>query len=381
MKRKVISRTQGLRLVFIGVGAALLFGCKDGAKSPEATTEAQVAALPALTLSAEDLHTITSKTLSAGPAITGSVLPERRADLRAEVSAVVLQVLKENGDKVKKGDLLVRLDATSISDTLASSESAARTAEQAYEQAQRQYERLVKLRGDGLVSVQDVEDAEVRRNTTQSDNERAKSNLVAARQQSQRTMVRAPFDGVISDRRVSAGDTAQVGKELLKVIDPSSLRFEGFVSAESIGDVNPGQMVKFRIHGYAERDFTGTITRVNPAANSTTRQVEVLVSFAEGQQQPEVAGLYAEGRVETRSAEGLSLPPDMVVRDGDDAYVWRISDGKIHKVKLTLGERDARSGEYIVKDGVAAGDQLLRYPASTLRDGQPVQTEAKQATG
>ena len=50
-------------------------------------------------------------------------------------------------------------------------------------------------------------------------------------------MVRAPFDGIVSDRRVSAGDTAQVGKELVKVIDPASLRFEGFVSAESIGTV------------------------------------------------------------------------------------------------------------------------------------------------
>ena len=164
--------------------------------------------------------TVSSKTLAAGPAITGSILPERRADLRAEVSAVVLAVLKENGDKVKRGDLLVRLDETSIRDTLASAESAARTAEQAYEQAQRQYERLVKLREGGLVSVQDVEDAEVRRNSTQSNRESAKSNLVAARQQLQRTQVRAPFDGVVSDRRVSGGDTAQVGKELLKVIDP-----------------------------------------------------------------------------------------------------------------------------------------------------------------
>jgi len=164
-----------------------------------------------------------------------------------------------------------------------------------------------------------------------------------------------------------------VGKELLKVIDPTSLRFEGFVSADSIGDVSPGQKVTFSIHGYGDKDFTGTITRVNPAANATTRQVEVLVSLDKGQELPGVAGLYAEGRVETRSAEGLSLPRDMVVLDGDEAYAWRIGDGKLHKVKIVVGERDARSGEYIIKEGLAAGDQLLRYPASTLRDGQPVQ--------
>ncbi len=249
-------------------------------------------------------------------------LPEGLADLRAEVSAIVLAVLKENGDKVKRGDLLVRLDETSIRDTLRSRESAAQTADQAYEQAQRQYDRLAKLQKDGLVSLQQLEDAEDRRNATQSERESARSNLVAARQQLQRTMVRAPFDGVVSDRKVSAGDTAQVGKELVKVIDPTSLRFEGHVSADHIGDVKAGQKVSFRIHGFEDREFSGKITRINPAANAMTRQVEVLVSFDQGQQQPGVAGLYAEGRVETLSSEGLSLPPDLIVRDGDDAYAW-----------------------------------------------------------
>ena len=223
------------------------------------------------------------------------------------------------------------------------------------------------------MSVQDVEDAEVRRNSTQSNRESAKSNLVAARQQLQRTQVRAPFDGVVSDRRVSGGDTAQVGKELLKVIDPSSLRFEGFVSADNIGDVSPGQKVTFSIHGYGDQDFAGTITRVNPAANATTRQVEVLVSLDKGQALPAVAGLYAEGRVETRHAVGLSLPADVVVRDGDIASAWRVHEGKLQKVTLVLGNRDPRSGEYIIKGGVAEGDVLLRYPTSTLHDGQAVQ--------
>ena len=125
----------------------------------------------------------------------------------------------------------------------------------------------------------------------------------------ERTEVRAPFDGIVSDRKVSAGDTAQVGKELLKVIDPSSLRFEGFVSADSVGEVKTGQRVWFRIHGFAEREFTGVITRVNPAANSTTRQVEVLVAFDDAKQQPNVAGLYAEGRIETRSAAASLFRP------------------------------------------------------------------------
>jgi membrane fusion protein (multidrug efflux system) len=376
MARKVTYGTQGSRWLVVGALALLLVGCKDASKSSE-TSAAEQEALTPLLLSPEDVHTLQSKTLTAGPAITGSVLPQGLADLRAEVSAIVLAVLKENGDKVKKGDLLVRLDETSIRDTLRSREAAAQTAEQAYEQAQRQYERLAKLQKDGLVSLQQLEDAEDRRNATQSDRESSRSNLVAARQQLQRTMVRAPFDGVVSDRKVSAGDTAQVGKELLKVIDPGSLRFEGYVSADSIGALSAGQKVTFRIHGYEDKEFTGRITRINPAANSTTRQVEVLVGFEQDQQPPGVAGLYAEGRVETTHAEGLSLPPDLIVRDGDNSYAWAVKAGKLKKEKLTLGDRDARSGEIVIKDGLAAGEVLLRYPTSTLHDGQPVQLTGK----
>jgi RND family efflux transporter MFP subunit len=283
----------------------------------------------------------------------------------------VLAVLKENGDPVKRGQLLVQLDDTAIRDTLSSAQTAAETASQAHDQAQRQFERMAKLREGGLVSAQQLEDAEVRRNSTQSDREAAKSRLVAAQQQQQRTMVRAPFDGIVSDRRVSAGDTAQVGKELLKVIDPGSLRFEGFVSADSIAAVQPGQKVSFRIHGFEGREFSGVIARVNPAANATTRQVEVQVDFAKGQQQPEVAGLYAEGRVEVSHSEGISLPAAAIVRDGDNAFAWVVRGGKLAKTPLQLGERDPRSGEFVVLSGVAAGDKLLRYPNSSLHDGQP----------
>jgi RND family efflux transporter MFP subunit len=301
------------------------------------------------------------------------VQPERRADLRAEVPALVLAVLKENGDPVRRGDLLVRLDDTSIRDTLSSAEASERAAAQALEQAERQYQRLVKLRETNLVSTQQLEDAEVRRNTAQSDREAARTRVVTARQQLQRTEVRAPFDGIVSDRKVSAGDTAQIGKELLKVIDPHSLRFEGLVSADAIGQVSAGQRVLFRVHGFGEREFAGTVARVNPAANATTRQVEVLVTFASATDQPEVAGLYAEGRIETQSTAALTIPATALVREGDAAFTWRLKDRKIQKVSLKIGDRDPRSGVIVVKSGLAEGDTVLRYPTATLSDGQRVE--------
>ena len=373
MTSKIPAICRGGLLAVLAASVLVLSGCNKSDGS-----NAKTAAVPPLLLSSEDLFTVHSNALSSGPSITGSVQPERRADLRAEVSAVVLAVLKENGDPVRKGDLLVRLDDTSIRETLTSAEASSQAAVQAYEQAQRQFERTAKLREQNLVSTQNLEDAEIRRNTAQSDREAARTRVVTARQQLERTEVRAPFDGIVSDRKVSAGDTAQIGKELVKVIDPHSLRFEGLVSADSIGDVRAGQRVMFRVHGFGEREFLGTIARVNPSANATTRQVEVLVTFADSKQQPEVAGLYAEGRIETHTTAALTLPPSALVREGDQAFAWRVKDHALQKVSLNVGDKDPRTGDYPLRNGLAEGDTVLRYPTATLQSGQRVDNARQQ---
>jgi RND family efflux transporter MFP subunit len=371
-----ILRQAGLAAAIV-ISVFSLGGCGKGAAGKTADAEKQAPML----ISPEDVLTVSSNAMATGPSITGSIEPERRADLRAEVSAVVLAVLKENGDPVKRGDLLVRLDQTSIRDSLTAADASARAADQAFEQAERQYQRMATLKQTGVVSTQQLEDVEIRRNSAQSDRAAAHTRVVTARQQLERTEVRAPFNGIVSDRKVSAGDTAAVGKELLKVIDPASLRFEGLVSADSVGQLKAGQHVWFKIHGYSTNEFTGVITRVNPAANITTRQVEVLVAFDDASKQPNVAGLYAEGHVETQSSATLSLPGASIVREGDSAFAWRVNGEKLSKVALTLGDRDARTGAFALRGGLAEGDKVLRFPNAALKDGQLVRTgaEAKPA--
>jgi membrane fusion protein (multidrug efflux system) len=361
---------QTLLAVFV---AAAFTAC--GKAPSEGAGDAKAASAPktpTLLIAPEDLRTLGLSTYASGPVITGSIQPERRADLRAEVSAVVLQVLKENGDPVKRGDLLARLDDNSIRDSLGSAEEAARAAGQSFEQAERQYQRLKTLQAQGMSSMQAMEDAEIRRNNAQSDLVAAKARVATARQQLQRTEVRAPFDGVVSDRKVSAGDTAQVGKELLKVIDPTSMRFEGLVSADKLGELKIGQAVHFRVNGYGQTDFNGRIKRVDVAANATTRQVEVLVAFADASQ-PRAAGLYAEGRIESTATQTLMLPERSIVHAGDKASVWKLKGNTLAKVDVSLGERDQRLGEYVLRGGLSAGDRVLRSPGSNLTEGQQVE--------
>ena len=336
-------------------------------------------AIPAkLVIAPEDVLTIQANALASGPVVTGSIQPERKADLRAEVSAVVLQVLKENGDLVRRGDVLVRLDPTSIRDNLQSAEANVRNATQALDQSERNLQRLKTLRDSGMTSLQALDDAEVRRNAAQSELAASHARAVLARQQLERTTVRAPFDGVVSDRKVSAGDTASVGKELLKVIDPSSMRFAGRVSADKISVVRVDQAVSFRINGYAGQEFRGKVTRVDPSANDVTRQVEVLVSFDEVRQ-ARVAGLFAEGLIEASSTKAVTLPESVLLRSGDKASVWRVKSNTLSRVDLALGARDPRSGHFEVRSGLTDGDVILRNPSSSYKEGQSAEMASAKA--
>src|SRR5450830_542288 len=363
------------KTLFVLAIASALTACgkesKDPGKGDGKGAKEQAGVAVNLLVSPEDLLTIQSNALASGPVITGSVQPERNADLRAEVSAVVIQVMKENGEVVKRGDVLVRLDETSIRDSLNSAEEASRAASQVLEQAERMMERNKTLRTSGMTSMQALEDAEIRRNNAQSDLSAAKSRGAQARQQLQRTLVRAPFDGIVSERKVSNGDTAQIGKELIKVIDPTSMRFEGLVSADKISEVKVGQAVRFSINGYPGQSFNGKVRRVDPAANPVTRQVAVLIDFTDATR-PGVAGLYAEGRIEASSVSALMLPESALVQAGDKAYTWRLKDRTLNKVPLVIGVHDARTGDWEVRSGLVSGDSVMRRPGSNFKDGQKV---------
>ncbi|MDR7334411.1 efflux RND transporter periplasmic adaptor subunit [Roseateles asaccharophilus] len=352
--------------------ALTLTACGKGGKPDEAKAAAAKPAAPLL-LAPEDLRQVGQSGLIGAPVISGAIQPARRADLRAEVAAVVLQVAKDNGERVRAGDLIIRLDATAIRDSLTSAEEALRASQQSFEQTERVLVRQRTLNQQGMISMQGLEDAEVRRNAAQSELAAAKARLVTARQQVSRTEVRAPFDGVVSERKISVGDTVQVGRELVKVIDPSSMRFEGQVSADRLGELKLGQPVAFRINGFGDAEFRGKLARIDAAANATTRQVELIAEFDDKAKAPQVAGLYAEGRVESADRRALVLAEGSIQRQGDSAFAWKVAGSQLKKVAVTLGERDDRRGEVVVTSGLALGDEVLRAPTGSLVDGATVQ--------
>jgi RND family efflux transporter MFP subunit len=356
----------------------MLTGCQKPATEAEKTPESVE-----LILGNEDILQIGTSDHGTGPVISGSLQPEIRADLRAEVSAVVLKVHKENGEMVRKGDLLVTLDNAVLRDNLSSAEESLRAAAQSLDGAERQFQRIKSLQAQGMVSTQGLEESEIKRNAAQSEFVAVKARVAAAKQQLDRTEVRAPFQGVVSARKASAGDTAQIGKELIQVIDPSSMRFEGQVSADQMGVVKIGQRVNFRINGVAQTGdqlgSQGIVKRIDGAANPVTRQVSVIVAI-NAKDRPPVAGLFAEGVIETLIKPAVMISESSLRREGDKVFVWVLDSNKIVKRGIQLGDRDTRLGAWVVKGGLTAGEKVLRSASSSLKDGQQFKLRVDTST-
>jgi RND family efflux transporter MFP subunit len=321
-----------------------------------------------VTVGRENITVAKMAHLRIGPAISGTLAPEHEATVRAEVSGPVLATNVEQGQPVKRGTVLARIDDTAIRDSYLSARSAVRSAEAALVVARRNAERSTKLAEAGAIAETELETARWNATNAEATLADAQARLVSAQEQLGKTIVRAPFSGVVSERQVNAGDIVQPGGEMFTIVEPSSMRLEASVPAQQLGDLRIGAPVEFEVSGYPGRTFSGRITRINPMADRTTGQVRIFVQIPNAGRNL-VAGLFAEGRVASESREALVVPLTAVDQRGITPTVTRIKNGRVDKVPVTPGLRDAATETVEIRSGLAAGDTVLLGAAQGITAG------------
>jgi RND family efflux transporter MFP subunit len=312
--------------------------------------------------------------------MSGSLEPDREATIRAEVSGAVLQTLVDQGTRVVAGTVLARLDDTGIRDSYLSARSGMTSAQSGADIAKREAERAEKLLAAGAIAERDAETAQRAAEAAESQLANARAQLANAQQQLNSTRVTAPFAGVVSNRAVSAGDVVTPGTELFTVVDPSSMRYEASVPAEALSAVRVGAPVHFTVNGYPGRDFEGHVTRVNPTADPTTRQVRLIVSVPNTGGRL-VGGLYAEGRVASERRAALVAPSSAVDERGVTPAVYRLKGGVVERVPVEVTLRDAQSERVALNGNLTAGDTLLTGAAQGITPGTPVRIGTPVDTG
>ncbi|MDB4889258.1 MAG: efflux transporter, family, subunit, partial [Gemmatimonadetes bacterium] len=227
----------------------------------------------------ENVTIVRSEQIRSGPAISGSLAPLRSATLRAEMSGSVLQTFAEAGQSVRSGQALAQLDASVLRDQLLSARSTVTTAQNSVDLARRDVQRNETLEKAGAIAERETERARNTLLNAQTQLSNARSQVANVQKMVDKASVQAPFAGVVAQRQVSAGDVVSPGTALYTVVDPGSMQLEASVPAEQLSQARVGMPVEFKVNGYPTRTFTGRITRVNPTADPTTRQVKIVAAI------------------------------------------------------------------------------------------------------
>ena len=334
------------------------------------------AAAPTVVLVGPEAVTVADVSmLSIGPALSGTLVAERTAAIRAEVAGQVMAILHEPGDRVAAGDALARIDDRAIADAWLSARSGVTQAELAADIGKRELERALKLNAAGAIADRDLENARRANLGAQAQLEDAKARLAQAQKLKDATVVKAPYNGIVAERTASAGDVVAPGAPLFTVVDPTTMRLEANVPAGQLGAIRLGAPVVFSVTGYPERKFTGTISHIAPSADAQTRQVRVIARIPNAGAGL-VAGLFAEGRVNSTVREALTAPQNAIDQRGIRPVVARLKGGKVERVEVTLGARDEATERVEITNGVSRGDTLLVGAALGITAGTPLKVSA-----
>jgi membrane fusion protein (multidrug efflux system) len=352
------------------------------AESKDADKNAAANAQPAtVEVGHENLIVVKRDTISTGPLISGTLAAEREATVRAEIGGSVLQVNTEEGKPVRQGQVLARIEEQTQRDAYASAQSAVKSAENALAVATREQTRTENLVKAGALPERDVETTHNQVSAAQAQLAAAQSQLAAARKMLDNATIKAPMTGIVSKRLVNSGDVTTTGAELLRIIDPSSMKLQAAVPSEALADIKIGLAVQFNVRGY-EQSFEGHIERISPTADPVTRQVSIFVTIPNKSGRL-VAGLFAEGRVTRAARQGLIVPLNAInLNNASAPWALRVKDGKADKVNVTLGLRDDQTERVEIRSGLIDGDQLLVGAAQGMTPGTPVKIkEAAPAAG
>jgi len=309
----------------------------------------------------------------------GTIKARRRAQISPEIGGRAVEVPHREGEKVAKGDVLLRLDPAVLDarTTLSRRELQAAQAQRAEactsaRRAGRELDRLSRLAKDGIISTDALDQAETAVETTRSACEaaaavvaQAQASIALQERQTSLTVIRAPFDGIVADLSIEVGEYTTPSPPgmpippVIDLIDPESVYVSAPMDEVDSARIQPGQPVRLSVDSYPNRDFPGQILRVAPYVldrEEQNRTVEIEAGFTaipDGVRL--LPGTSADVEVILETRENVLRIPTPCLLEGNRVLV--VENGLLVEKKLTIGLKNWDWTE--VRSGLAPGDRVV----------------------
>ena len=305
----------------------------------------------------------------------GSVVSDQRVEVASRLSGYIRELRVQEGDQVRIGDLLARIDSADVEGNIQQAQSALSAAESALKDTRIDVERFQSLFEKGNVSDSEMRKVKLRQDISQESATQARTALKTAQAQRDYTEIRSPIDGVVVSRERRAGDLATPGVPIITLESAGGLLFETFLAEKQVSQVRVGMPVTVRIDGFAT-PLTGIVSRVVASGDPVTRSYPVKVAL------PATAGLLPGmfGRADFVIGETAVpvVPTAALVERGGLRGVFVIdADNKARFRWLRLGREWPERAE--VTAGLQPGERIVAVAEPALREGDAVSVVAAAA--
>ena len=327
-----------------------------------------------------------------GLAVSGTLKAVNSAVIKARVAGELQGLTVREGDFVKAGQVIARIDSSEYQSRLRQAREQAASSMSQVEVAQRQYDNNKALVDQGFISKTALDISLANLNAARSTYKAAQAATEVASKSVDDTILKAPISGQISQRLVQPGERVGIDARIVEIVDLSRLELEATLSATDSTQVSVGQVADLQIEGGSQK-VSAKVVRINPSAQAGSRSVLAYLSInndevsgsAPGTAMPLRQGLFAQGTLGTTRTVTLSLPLSSVRVDKPAPYVQAIEDGKVVHKPVELGSRGTAGDENVVAvKGVAEGAVVIRSSIGYLREGTLVRftsMNAGQASG
>jgi RND family efflux transporter MFP subunit len=315
-------------------------------------------------------------TIRASISATGVVgtLPGAAFTVAATQPARIAEITKNVGDTVKSGEILVRFEFPSLRTQAAADQAVANAAELRVKQAQLAQGRIRTLVAQGAASHSELDDADRELAAAEGEYAIAKAALGAVEAQSQNTIIRAPFDGTVTERMHNPGDNVRAGDDdpILRLIDPKQVQVMVTLPVADTGRFVVGATARAVAEGRAQPDLLHVATR--PAPESGAKTVEITLAFDTPTELQPGTQVGVEIDAEQRSNVPL-VPAIAVLRENPAQPVVVVAAGSVAERRpVAIGLVDGENIEIL--SGLKPGELIITQGHSTLRDGTPISVSA-----
>ncbi len=305
--------------------------------------------------------------------ISGSLNPLEQTLVSARASGEVQSVAVREGQAVSKGQTLAELVATTYQAQYDQARANVASAEQSLNLAQKDYQNNEELYRSGFIAKMALQRLEVALQNARSTLTNAQQTLVIAQRNLAETRINAPISGVIAARKINPGETVGTGSVLFSIVNEDSFEVSAPISAEQVGQIAIGQTVQLRTPGVIDA-FTGTVERINPAAQAGSRSFTVYVRV--NNTGALRAGMYAQGDILLSSKPNvLSVPASAIHTKNERRYVYVLNNDRIEQREVTLGERasEAADAPTEITSGLQQGESVVRLDLGDIKPEQKVE--------